>query len=317
MKRYLFVTILLVAALACSCTVEEEPINDDSTITIVGDENPGEDDSIVDDTRMSVADFAIENDAPDTKTILTFLEKGVRFTFVDGERLGIFPYTVENAPQMPFFLNSIDATTFSLKCPGFALKDGVDYGAYYPYYPSYDITATSVPVNYTGQTQSSVDGSTFNISSADYLIANATPSGGGCFFKMSHIGSLVVIDATAPESNTYTELSLNSSSASFVTSGTINVGQSITLPSDGTPAQGIEIANTATSDKISLTLGSDSGLDLTANQTYRFCIMVAPVDLSSSTVTLKLKTSSGAEYSTILTSKNFRQGYAYRYNCTF
>lgn len=316
MKRITFALFLLVTALAYSCTVKEEPINDDNTITIVVDENP-DGDGIVEEPRMAVTDFAIEDGDPDTKTILTFIESGVRFTFIEGERLGIFPYAVENAPQMPFFLHAIDATTCSLDCPGFALTDGVNYGAYYPYDYTDRLKATDVPVNYTGQTQTSVDGTTFNINTADYLVANATPSGGGCLFKMSHIGSLVILDVTAPETDTYTELSLNSSSASFVTSGTLDVGQSITLPSDGKPAQGIEIANTTTSDKISLTIGSDSGIALTAGEIYRFCIMVAPVDLSSATVILKLKTSSDAEYSTVLTSKNFRQGYAYRYNCPF
>ncbi len=300
MEKNIFAAVLLLAALACSCSVKEDPSVAD-----------------VEEPRISVTDFAIENGDPDTKTILTFIETGVRFTFVDGECLGIFPYAVKNASQMPFYLNTIDATTCSMKCPGFALQAGVKYGAYYPYYPSYFITADAVPVNYTGQAQTSVDGTTFNIGTADYLVANATPADGTCFFRLSHIGSLVVMDVTAPETDTYTELSLNSSSAVFITGGTIDVGQSITLPGDGKPAQGITIANTTTSNKVALTLGGDSGIALTAGQTYRFCMMVAPVDLSASTVTLKLKTSSEAEFSTILTGKNLRQGYAYRYNCTF
>lgn len=305
---------MLLAALAYSC-VKVEPINDNNTVVIV-DDNPDDEGEIVEIPTMSVADFVFEEDDPDTKTMLTFIETGVRFTFIDGERLGLFPYAVENAPQMPFFLTGIDATTCTLKCPGFALKAGVDYGAYYPYDYTDDLQATAVPVNYTGQTQTSVDGSTFDLK-ADYLLANAKPQGGTCHFQMSHIGALVVIDVTAPQSGTYTELSLNSESPSFVTSGTMDVGQSITLPSDGKPAQGIVIANTTTSDTISLAIGGDSGIELTASQTYRFCLMVAPVNLSSATLTLKLKNSSSVEYSTSIAGKNFKQGYAYRYTCSF
>ena len=287
-----------------------------------------DDGSIVDEPTVTVEEFILDEDEenPDTKTVLSINNSGAKFTFVTGDRLGIFPYYPEAGVQMPFELKSSDASSAVFNCPGFSLRAGTRYAAYYPYNNSAS-NLTAIPVNYTGQRQTtaknpSASDATFDISSADYLLAQATASSNACQFKMSHIGALVVLDLTVLDTGTYTELSLCSNKEPFVLQGTLDLSQSFTptTTSNGTttPGSGIAIGSTVTSNKISLALGpvGGSGISLTGGQTYRFCMMVYPVDLSGSLVTVKLKDSAGKYHHAITPSmyKDLRQGYAYRFS---
>ncbi|MBO4417214.1 MAG: hypothetical protein J5801_03725 [Bacteroidales bacterium] len=314
MKKSIFVAVLLLAAITYSCTTSEEPFQKDSTSTMC-DLVLVNDGSIVYEPSVNVDDFILDDeDLPDTKTVLTISStEGATFKFADNDMLGIFPYTVSGAPQARFTLKSRTATSCVFNGNGFALTAGTGYAAYYPFNPADGLSSTSVPVNYTGQTQASVDGSTFNIGSADYLLSHATPVDNSCNFRMSHIGSLVVLYVTVLDTNTYTELSLCSDNASFVTGGNLNVGQPFNTST--TPASGIVLSNTTTSNTVSLALGSGNGIVLSAGQTYTFCMMVYPVDLSGSLVTVKLKDSAGKYHRAVTPdmSLTLKQGYAYRF----
>ena len=177
---------------------------------------------------------------------------------------------------------------------------------------------TQIPVDYTAQRQVSADGETFDISSADYLVANGiTPEDGACLFTMSHIGALVVMDVTFTEGGTFTELSLTSETTPFIQTGTIDLTQPITLSSDG-PAQGIAIDAEQTGTTVSLALGeAGEGLEIEAGQTVRFCMMVAPVNLKDpeSALTLSVTDVTGMPHSASVNPRNFKQGYAYRIAC--
>lgn len=323
MKRNIFAAILLLAVLAYSCTTKEEPFQEDPASSL-SDIALIDDGSIVYEPAVMVEDFILDDEAdPETKTVLTIDDSGAHFTFTTGDRIGVFPYTVSDAPQMPFTLKSSNASSCYFNCPGFSLKSGVRYAAYYPYDPTDRLSYTAVPVNYNSQWQPSATtpaastSSNFNISSADYLLAQAAPSGGACQFKMSHIGALVVMDVTVGQSATYTELSLNSSSASFIQTGTLNVGQTYTQGTNANPTQGIAITSTSTANKMTLKLGSStgSGLYLTAGSTYRFCMMVPPTNVNG-IVTIRLKDNGGLEHLAYVGTKNLLQGRAYRYSCT-
>ncbi len=324
MKRNIFAAILLLAVLAYSCTTKEEPFQEDPASSL-SDIALIDDGTIVYEPAVMVEDFILDDEAdPETKTVLTIDGSGAHFTFTTGDRIGVFPYTVSDAPQMPFTLKSSNASSCYFNCPGFSLKSGVRYAAYYPYDPTDRLSYTAVPVNYNSQWQPSATtpaastSSNFNISSADYLLAQAAPSGGACQFKMSHIGALVVMDVTIGQSATYTEISLNSSSASFIQTGTLNVGQTYTQGTNANPTQGIAITSTSTANKMALKLGSSSGsgIYLTAGQTYRFCMMVPPTNVNG-IVTIRLKDSSNVEHIAYVPGKNFLQGYAYRYTYSF
>ena len=325
-KLFLAITIML-GALLFSCTKSQEQLPPELTGKADGSKGELVDDgSKVYNPTATIEDFVLDGAAA-TKTVITIDETtGANFAFADGDRLGVYPYYPKQGSQVLFQVSSSSAESFTFNGNGFALESGQLYAAYYPLqnagYGDTDQSVTSasmmthIPVDYAHQVQTSTDGTSFNISTADYLVANGiTPQNGVCNFQMSHIGALVVMDVTVPVAGTYTELALNSDSAAFLQTGTLDLTQSITL-GEGAPTQGIAITPVTTSSKAALALGAEgSGLYIAAGQTVRFCMMVAPIDLRSSAVTLTLRNSTGDNYMTQIASKNFKQGYAYKIIC--
>ena len=307
MKKNVIAAILLTAAVAFSCTTKEESskelINDGSVIY-----NP----------TATIKPFVL--DGPATKTTLTIdAATGAKFTFVEGDALGVYPYSPEVGTQVGFTVSSSDATSCTFNGGGFGLKSGQMYAVYYPYSEAGNVDdpseesiteiITNFPVDYTGQRQTSTDGETFGISAFDYLVDNGvTPAGNACDFEMQHIGALLVLDVTFPQAGNFTELSLTSSSADFIKTGTIDLTASTPVISDDQSGKTITLA-----------LGAEggNGLAISEGQQVRFCMMVAPVDLSSSTVTLSATTSTGTTLSKELTkaSREMVAGSAYRYRC--
>lgn len=312
MKRNIFLAILLLATIAFSCTPKEEFVPSDKVLTGDG--------SIVYNPTATIESFIL--DEPATKTVLAIDDvTGATFTFAEGDALGVFPTHLEIGNQVSFTVKSSSASSCTFNGGGFGLKQGQYYAAYYPYDSNNspaDPTETeleqiisAIPVDYTNQRQTAVDG-TFNISKTDYLVANnITPYDGACNFSMNHIGALVVMDVTlqGEGSATYTELTLSNDKYNFVKTGTVSLFES---PSS--------IVADDQGKTVSLALGKgEKGLRLAAGQTYRFCMMVAPIDLKTdpATVTLSLKDkASGQSHSVVVPAKNFRAGYAYKYACT-
>ena len=316
MKRSILALLLILAAVSYSCTVNEEPLKGLN------------DGSVVFNPEVSVEPFVF--DGPATKTVLSIDDQtGAKFTFAETDVLGVFPYSPEQGGQVQFAVKSVSETSCKFDGNGFSLEAGQLYAAYYPYMlaangdwspsnPDGTSSAdmmTQIPVSYLGQTQAAADGS-FNISAADFMAANAiSPADGACKFKMSHLGALVVMDVTFGEAGTYTELSLTSDGAPFVTAGTVDLTQEITL--GDTPAQNIafEAEETAASVTLALGAGDPAGIAIEAGETVRFCMMVAPVDLRNAEVTLSVKDTDGATHSAVVASKNFKAGYAYKLAC--
>ena len=307
MKRNLFAAILLVAAVAYACTSTEQPMPVEK-----GFANDG---SIVANPTATIANFVY--DAPSTKTVLEIDETtGATFTFANDDILGVFPYNPLQGDQVRFTVKVQTADACTFNGSGYALESGQKYAAYYPG----DLAnaaaemMTKIPVSYAGQSQAAVDGETFDISAADYLVANGIePASGVCEFKMSHLGTLLVMDVMPMSSGTFTELSLVADENLFTESGTVDLTQEITVPDDGTPAQGIAIANPVKVNKLTLALGTE-GIELDGEQAYRFCMMIAPVDLTGKSAKIVLKGVDGAdeyELEAPLNAKNYKQGYAY------
>lgn len=310
MKRNIILAILFLATIAFSCTPKEEFVPSDKALTGDG--------SIVYNPTATIESFIL--DEPATKTVLAIDDNtGATFTFAEGDKLGVFPYSPEVGNQVSFEVKNVSETSCTFNGGGFGLKEDQLYAAYYPYdknnspdNPSEEELRNaiqSIPVDYTKQRQETAGA--FNISATDYLVANGiSPSNGACNFNMSHVGALVVIDVTLQGQGyaKYTELSLNIPVASFVKTGTIDLTASNTVISE--PDKG---------KSITLALGEGTkGLALTAGQTHRFCMMVAPVDLKTGSVpvTLSLKDKEGNSHTATLAGKNFRAGYAYKYACT-
>ncbi len=295
MKRNIIAAVLLLAAVAYSCTTKEE-----SSKSLINDG------SVVYNPTATVEDFIL--DGAKTKTVLTIDEStGANFTFVEDDVLGVFPYDPEQGDQVRFTVKSSSADACVFNGHGYGLKAGQLYATYYPA----DLAnaaaemATKIPVDYTGQVQTASDGETFDISAADYLVANGiTPENNECHFTMKHVGALVVMDVTFPEGGTFTEISLNAPSDVFVQTGTIDLTQETVVVTPKT---------TANSAKLSL---GGEGVVIDPEQTVRFCMMIAPVDLSDAEVKLVAKNDAGEELFATVPSKNFQAGYAYKIACT-
>ena len=295
MKRNIIAAVLLLSAVAYSCTTKEE-----SSKSLINDG------SVVYNPTATVEDFIL--DGAKTKTVLTIDEStGANFTFVEDDVLGVFPYDPEQGDQVRFTVKSSSADACVFNGHGYGLKAGQLYATYYPA----DLAnaaaemATKIPVDYTGQVQTASDGETFDISAADYLVANGiTPENNECHFTMKHVGALVVMDVTFPEGGTFTEISLNAPSDVFVQTGTIDLTQETVVVTPET---------TANSAKLSL---GGEGVVIDPEQTVRFCMMIAPVDLSDAEVKLVAKNDAGEELFATVPSKNFQAGYAYKLACT-
>ena len=295
MKRNIIAAVLLLSAVAYSCTTKEE-----SSKSLINDG------SVVYNPTATVEDFIL--DGAKTKTVLTIDEStGANFTFVEDDVLGVFPYDPEQGDQVRFTVKSSSADACVFNGHGYGLKAGQLYATYYPA----DLAnaaaemATKIPVDYTGQEQTAIDGETFDISAADYLVANGiTPENNECHFTMKHVGALVVMDVTFPEGGSFTEISLNANSDVFVQTGTIDLTQETVVVTPET---------TANSAKLSL---GGEGVVIDPEQTVRFCMMVAPVDLSNAEVKLVAKNDAGEELFAKVPSKNFQAGYAYKIACT-
>ena len=300
MKRNILATLLVLAAVAFSCTPKEEAKFSDSRLV-----NDG---SVVYNPTVKIQPFEFEGD---TKTVLTIDDNtGAKFTFEQGDLLGVYPYSPEAGDQISFSVKEITASSCTFNGNGFCLQSGQLYAAYYPLCDEgYGDVAqgissgemmTQIPVDYTAQVQSAKN--SFDISAADYMVANGIePASGVCNFNMSHIGALLVMDVTFPEAGTFTELSIEGSGASFLQTGTMDV----TTGAVSADQMGAAV----------LSLGN--GISVTANETVRFCMMVSPVDMRNANgVTLTLKDDSNVDHSVALAGKNYKAGYAYKIECT-
>ena len=104
MKRNFFAVILLVAAVAFSCTSTEEPlhINDGSVVS-----NP----------TVTIESFVL--DGPATKTAVTIdeVEGKALFTFTDNDVLSAYPYSPESGDGLTFTVKSKDASSATFTNP--------------------------------------------------------------------------------------------------------------------------------------------------------------------------------------------------------
>ena len=304
MKRSILATLLILAAVAYSCTPKEE-----AKFSEKGLVNDG---TVVYDPTVTINGFVLDDEAA-TKTVLTIDDNtGAKFTFVSGDQLGVFPYSPEVGNQMAFSLKSSTETTCTFNGGGYTLMSGQLYAIYYPlcdegYGDAANGVASAdmmiqIPVDYTDQAQASK--TEYDICAADYMVANGVePANGACDFHLSHVGALLVMDVTFAEAGTFTELSLTTDGTPFVTTGTIDV-----------TADPVVIDADASSATITLSLAG--GMTVEADETVRFCMLVAPSDQRNANLTLSVKDADDNELSAAVASKNFKAGYAYKLECT-
>ena len=259
-----------------------------------------------DDARIAAkaADFEATTGftSPATRTALTPNDKGLAFTWSDGDILGVFSKT--ESQQIPVYMSggadSKDAT-FSSK--GFQLAAGEQYVAYYPIVDK--VTASPViPVDYTGQTQDGND-SYAHLASHDYMVSDAvTPTATNVAdFTMHHVGAILRLRITMPKADSYSSVVLSATSdKAFTTKANLNLfGTELIEPTEQASTMTLNLTNAATTD---------------ADKVLTVWAMVLPTDLSSETVTVTVKSATGADDAvfSFQPGKKLASGKAYSYD---
>lgn len=233
--------------------------------------------------EASISNFQMEDGEPQTRTSYTFGASGYEAVWATGDVLGIYPL---GGDQVAFPISDGVGTTRAVFDGGaWALRGTYKYAAYYPFsQDNYTISETEIPVTYIGQIQNS-NNATTHLAKYDYMAAAATQpsSDGSVILPFKHLGSYLTLPLTLPKAGTYTKLTLSSSSGSFITKGTVDLSASNPV-----------ITATETSSSISIDLNNivltEGNLVLTAN------MLIAPVDLTGSTITITVTDSNGAIY---------------------
>ena len=282
-SAYLFGGIALVNTIFfSSCTSEEQDLARAEYVTEI---------------RVTREDFAYVEEGQ-TRTAYQFSSGKVGFQWATGDTLGIYPI---GADQVSFPISSGDGSSSAAFDGGaWALRSTYQYAAYYPFTAkNYHIDQKSIPVSYLGQKQignSSMD----NLAPYDYQAAAPTQptATGGVNLAMKHLGAFLRLRLNIPEASTITSVTIRSDKAKFVTKGTFDLTSS-------------SPAITATQTSSELTLELESVTTTSANQDIVVWMLVAPVDMSSSTLTISAITRTGKLFENTKVGMNLQAGTCY------
>lgn len=296
MKYFFALTLGITTLMAC------DTVNEFSTekLPVVNVVESSQDSSIV---RCTVADYIFEDEAL-TRTNLTPGTNGLSFSWnEETDKIGIFGNSKEHCS---FYITTDgEGKTAHFTTEMFSLKAGVTYFAYNDC-SQVKNTKNLLTLDYTGQRQTG-KGTYNHLGNYDFMTASATPIvENSVAFEFNHVGTVLLVRCDIPVSDTYKSISIRTSSKSFVTKGTMNLTTSL---SEITP---IEKSNTMT-----LLLGEENtrGLTMSKADPLNAYFTIAPIDLSSETITVVLTSASGSTYVSKFEGKILEQGKAYMKDC--
>lgn len=249
-------------------------------------------DEAVREISITGEDFQFDGE---TRSSVTISESGASFTWDEDDVIGIFP---NEGDQVSFAMdNGAGTQTATFSGGGWALKSSATYAAYYPHvYENRDMT--KIPVSYVGQTQNG-NNNTDHIGAYDFMAAGvSTPSNGKVAFDMQHLGCLVQLKITIPNTGTLSSVTLSSDEEIFVEKGYIDL--SATTPS---------IVPTQTTSSLNIDL--KDVVTTVTNETVIIYFMMAPVDMTGKTLAIKVGDIVG-----IVEANNFEKGKAYQLKTT-
>lgn len=156
-----------------------------------------------------------------TKTVI---DGDGQFSWKEGDVIGVVPADNQTV-QSNYTIAEISANPKSARFDGgaWALKEGKDYIAYYPYQSVVLTSDGQATLSFTGQTQAGKN-DTGHIGAYDYMYAEkVSPSEGNAIFTFKHKISLVKITLPVPETATYTKLTFSCTDAVFAESATMAI----------------------------------------------------------------------------------------------
>lgn len=279
-KNLFFIPLLTLAVMSCS---NDNELNSTKS-------------EYVNSVRVTVEDFQPEPSS--TRTAYTVDGSGFHFQWTDGDALGIYPV---GGDQVKFPISNGDGSaSASFDGGAWKLRSEYQYAAYYPFsVDNYKIDQKALPVSFTGQTQNG-DNSTAHLGAYDYLACAATaPDGsGGVDLTMKHLGAFLRLQLTMPKADTYSSVVLESDGAKFVTAGTFDL-------TAATPA----ITPTATSSTYTINLTNVATTE--KNHVVTVYAIVAPANLSASTIKVTVHGAGQTTYVQTVPGKNFAARSAY------
>lgn len=286
MKKLMYAAICLVVLVACS---EKQ-----SPVRIAEQPNGSE---IV---FATAKDFVI---ADATKTVITQNGSDApSFAWKEGDVIGIIPMNNETV-QSNYKVSEIGSNPKNATFDGgvWALKEEKEYAAYYPFNEQIARSGDNLEFSFLGQTQSA-NNSLEHLGAYDYMYASAVvPQSGSAQFDFEHKISLIRLQLTVPEADTYTKVVLESSANWFANIASLKL-------SDGTM--------TATETVKSATINLNS-IAITANGVLTVWLATLPTSaLSGQTLSIKLFGSENTYAGEINGITAFTAGSAYTYVAT-
>ncbi len=288
MNKKLLAAILATAAIAFSCTVKDEPaaLTSDSLFS----------------ATATVEDFVLDGA---TKTILSATGNQVTIEFSDDDILNLYPVNPAG-DGLPFKVleNKGSSCIFDGRERGFGLFEGTTYAASYPGTGNGDVApaATEVPFDFTGQWL-------WDFGATDFLYATGIEpkEKEGCKFTMKHLGALLSIKVTFDKATPITELSLTSDKTPFILSGTVDLTVNPVVILPGKTAKTVSMSL----DPEAYTKASAEVFSVDAGEVVNFFMMIAPVDMTGSTIQVEVKNGKEVVASSEIKGKNFAAGTAY------
>ena len=271
MKKIILLTSLLSAGIAVSsCTSDDNEL--------FGSKNE------VKKIEALICDFEEDAEGSSTRTSYTYVSgTGYEAVWTEGDILGIYPLGGDQV-SFPISKGAGSKTAF-FDGGAWALRGTYKYAAYYPFSTdNYTIKETAIPVSYIGQEQKG-NNTTAHLSAYDFMAAAATKpsSNGSVTLPFKHLGAFLSMSLTLPKAGTYTSLTLTSGQGEFITGGTVDLSAS-------------EPSITAVSKSKSVTLGLNSITLDSGDPVLKVNMMIAPADLTGSTIEIKVTDSDGVSY---------------------
>lgn len=286
MKRLMYAAACV--AVLAACTKEQATVQENEQLN--GSE------SVI----ATAKDFVMDGT---TKTVITQSgSEAPAFAWKEGDVIGIIPMNGKTV-QSNYEIAEIGSDPKTAVFDGgvWALKEGKEYAAYYPFNEQIARSGDNLEFTFLGQTQSA-NNSLAHLGAYDYMYASSVvPAAGKAQFDFNHKISLVRLQLTVPKADTFTKAVLESEENWFAT------GASLKL-SDGTM--------TATETVKSATINLNN-ISVAANGVLTVWFATLPTSaLSGQTLSIKLFGSENTCTGEITGLTALTAGSAYSYAAT-
>lgn len=244
-----------------------------------------------------------------TRTVLSPGENGTKFQWQVGDIAGVYS---SGRGLTNFYIDdksiSEDGTSAIFNGSGFSLFPNTLYYGFYPYLPQ-SIDKTRISVHYSGQNMSN-NGDLSSLGIYDYMWSKGeTDDAGNIGLNFAHIGSVVEMNLEVPVSANYSQVRIevesNKDSISVIKGGIVNLTAEIPQ---------IIIDNTAMVDTIfRVNLNEPKGLYIEKDSLLKVYMMMAPQDLSSKNIIIRLVDDKNNWFTASAVGKNMKPGKTYHY----